>query len=148
MAGQHVPWPRQVGGRTVWMPTPIELLPHGWQNLTIRQPMRLASCQEVECPRYTNGWTEVFTADGNRIERTGHVSQEQAAATFGLYGPREVAPTVVHHPPGVPCPAIHKRPADLPPIFLRNGAPVAVGEFTDRIAESVDAVQHIRTRGL
>lgn len=148
---EPVMWPRYVpdgrGGRKLAM-TAIDprSIPPGWQAISVRVPMRLASCEEVECPFYLNGWTEVLPADGTRHTRPGKVTADQAANTFGRYGPRELVPNVIHHPPGTTCPGdaadqddgqlsarAHKVPSGLPPVYSVDGRIVLWNQFEDAI---------------
>ena len=128
-------WPRYdpVRRETRFVPTPPHLLPPGWQSTQVHVPMRLASCEETHCPMFLGGWTEVITVDGNRVPRAGNVTQDEAAATFGLYGPDEVAPAVIQHPAGTPCPRIHKVPSGVPPLYTLNGRTVLWTEFEDAL---------------
>lgn len=103
-------------------------LPPGWHGMGIRIITRLATCEEADCALLEPGWTE---APG------GPFTGDQTEQWGGIF-----------HQPGTPCPTVHKVPADVPPIFLRNGSPIAVGEFNDRLGSSVEAVQHVRTRGI
>lgn len=153
-------WPRYLPGpggqrKLQMVPIPAQLIPPGWQNVSVKVPMRLASCEEVECPFYRNGWTEVLPADGSQHTRSGKVTSDEAAETFGLYGPRELAPTVIHHPPGTTCPGdgaaqtpgerrdprAHMVPSGLPPLYRVNGRTVLWNEFEDAIGEGVHSIQ-------
>ena len=100
-------------------------LPPGMQKLKARVPMRLATCKEVACPRLEYGWTE--------------------ARGGPFVGRREVG---IYHEPGSPCPLPHKVPSGAPPIYIVDGRAVVEDEFVQRLGEGVEAVTHIRTRGL
>lgn len=123
-----VPWPVWDGHRTVWRRMDPRALPPGFQGMGVRIMRRLATCEEADCQFIQHGWTQ---APG------GPFLGDQTEQWGGVY-----------HPAGVPCPVAHKVPADVPPIFLRNGSPIAVGEFTERLGEGVEAVIHVRTHGL
>lgn len=124
-----VSWPvwNPATRRTTWRQVRESELPPGWQGMGIRIFQRLATCEEVECPQFLSGWTE---APG------GPFVGDQRAQWGGVY-----------HEAGIPCGRVHKTAAPQPPVFLRNGQPIAVGEFTERMGESVHAVQTMKQRG-
>jgi hypothetical protein len=142
-----VEFPRWIGGKVQMVPMSWDAIPAGWQTIKIRVPMRPASCEETDCPRFLEGWSEVLTADGGVHSREGLISHDEAAATFGLYGPHDVAPTVIHHPPGTPCPEIHKVPSGFPPVYVVDGRVVLWPEFEDAIGGGVHTAQQIRAAG-
>lgn len=137
-------WPRYLpgpgGARTLRMaPIDPRQIPPGWQNVNVRVPQRLASCEEVECPFFLNGWNEVIKPDGSGSEpMRGDLTQEEAADKFGLYGPRELAPTLRFNPPGTSCPRIHKVPSGLPPVYFVDGRTVLWNEFEDRLGSGLE----------
>lgn len=145
-------WPRYLGGKVRMVPIPPEQIPRGWQSVQIHVPMRLATCEEVECPFLANGWTEVLPADGSRHTRPGKVSRDEAAETFGRYGPRELVPNVIHHPPGTMCPGdaslqepgellstrTHKVPSGIPPLYTINGRVTQWTEFEDALGGGLE----------
>jgi hypothetical protein len=145
-------WPRYVRtgpstGRTVFMAIPAAAIPAGWQSVRFTVPMRRATCAEVDCPMYLAGWTEIIGADGNRQPRIGHISRDEAAQVFGYYGPRSLKPQVKHHPPGLECGRVHKRPADIPPLYEVNGRPTLWHEFEDSLGGGVHRAQQIHKEG-
>lgn len=142
-----VEFPRWIGGKVVMVPMSWDAIPAGWQSVNIRVPMRPASCAETDCPSYLGGWTEVVTQDGATHNREGMVSQDEAAATFGLYGPLELPPSVIHHPPGTPCGQIHKVPSGLPPVYVVDGRVVLWSEFEDALGGGVHRAQQLRAAG-
>lgn len=153
-------WPRYLPGpngtrRTVMMRIPPEQIPAGWQSVRITVPMRLASCEEVDCPFFLRGWSEVVVPDGSRHTANAEMTADKAAATFGLYGPQELAPVVIHHEAGTPCPGdaskqppialvnageallserAHRLPTGVPPLYSVNGRTVMWNEFEDCLA--------------
>lgn len=145
-------WPRYVVGpggmRTLAMvPIPPERIPPGWQNVAIRVPMRLATCEEVECPMFLAGWTEIRGHDGNTIQRVGKLSVEEAAGITGYYGAQSLPPMVAYHPEGLDCGRVHKVPSGLPPIYRVNGRTVLWTEFEDAIGGGVHQTQRIKQAG-
>jgi hypothetical protein len=146
-AGRQVPpgvvlFPRFVQGLgTRMVRTPVEALPMGWQSIGVRVPMRLATCEEVDCPFFLSGWTEVLPGDGTSHPETGEVLQDQAAATWGAQT------QVVQHPPGVPCGRIHKLPSGLPPLYHVNGRPTLWNEFEDSIGNGAHRAAQFRREG-
>lgn len=147
-AEEPVLWPRWVNGRVQMTRIDARQIPAGWQNVTIRVPMRLATCEETDCPRFLGGWTEVIPGGSAESEtREGIVSQAEAAAIFGLYGPRELPPTVIHHNPGTPCPEIHKVPSGVPPIYFVDGRTVLWNQFEDAIAGGLHTAQRLVQEG-
>jgi hypothetical protein len=147
-AQKPVLWPRYdpVAKTTRLVPIRPDRIPMGWQSVQFHVPMRLATCEETDCPFFLGGWTEVLVADGNQQTRPGAVSQEQAAAEFGLFGPREIAPNVIHHPAGTPCPRIHKVPSGVPPLYTVNGRPVLWNEFEDSLGNGIHQAASITGR--
>lgn len=146
-------WPRwvQTGpntGRTVFERIPPSRIPAGWQSIRFTMAHRRATCEEVDCPMFLKGWTEVLVADGNRLPKAGQVTREEAAAEFGLYGPKELAPQTIHHPPGTECPRVHKTAVrDIPPLYTVNGRPTLWNEFEDALAGGVHRAQQLRAEG-
>lgn len=162
-------WPRYVqgpNGRRVTRMVPIDpsQIPPGWQSVQFHVAMRLASCEEVDCPQFLNGWTEVMRGGVTIGTRTGDMTADEAVSTYGLEGPREVAPTLVHHEPGTPCPGdranqppvalvnageakldprAHKVPSGVPPLYTINGRPVLWNEFEDSIGGGLDATRRL-----
>ncbi len=135
-------FPRYVPGvGTRMVRTPVDTLPAGWQSLGVRVPMRMATCEEVECPFLLKGWTEVLPGDGNRIPEEGQVRQDQAAAKWGGRA------QVIQHPPGTPCGRIHKVPSGLPPLYHVNGRPTLWNEFEDSIGNGAHRAQQLRKEG-
>lgn len=146
--GGPVLWPRYLpgpGGQRVVRMVPIHpaQIPAGWQNVAIRVPQRLATCEEVDCPFFLGGWNEVITADGGNHPMRGDMTQDEAADKFGLYGPREIAPVLRFNPPGTPCPRIHKLPSGLPPVYSVDGRTVLWDEFEDRLGSGVERMAEI-----
>jgi len=115
------------------LPLPADAIPPGWQSVRVRVRHRLATCEETDCPFFLRGWSEVVLPSGDRQPQEAGLSRDAAADRFGLYGPAAVPPTVVEHPPGTPCGRVHKRPADLPPVYLVNGRTVLWNEFEDSL---------------
>lgn len=147
-AQRPVLWPRYIPGpggsrRTVMVPIAPDRIPAGWQSVQFHIPMRLATCEETDCPMLLRGWTQVLVPDGSRHERVGDYRTDQAAAEFGLYGPRELAPEVIHHPAGTPCPRVHKVPSGVPPLYTVNGRPVLWNEFEDSLGGGIHRVQEL-----
>lgn len=146
-------WPRYVPSgpsgqrKLVMVPIQPDRIPAGWQNVAIRVPMRLASCEEVECPMYLAGWTEIRSHDGNAIQRVGKVSVEEAAGIVGYFGPASLPPMVEYHAEGLDCGRVHKVPSGLPPIYRVNGRTVLWTEFEDAIGEGVHQTQRIKQDG-
>lgn len=135
-------------GRTVMLPTPISAIPRGWQSIHVRVPMRLASCAEVRCPYFEQGWNEMFRPHQPGSEAVaGDLTQDEAVARFGLLGPDELAPQLVWRPPGTPCPRIHKVPAGLPPIYEVDGRPTLWNEFEDALGGGIHQAQTLVAEG-
>lgn len=137
-----VPWPT---GDARWRLIPPEAIPRGLQSLQALVPMRLATCAEVDCPRYLRGSTEVRSS-GRVHYFVGHLSAEEIVGTgkIGMDGGR--LPVVAHHPPGTAavCDVIHKVPSGQPPIYVVDGRPVVENEFVDRLGGGVEAVKRKR----
>lgn len=145
-------WPRwvQTGpgrGKTVMVPIPWDRIPPGWQAVRASVPMRLATCEETDCSMFLGGWTEILTADGNRSTKAGLISEGEAVAQFGLYGPKEIPPARIEHPAGTACPRIHKVPSGLPPIYQVDGRPVLWNEFEDALAGGIHQAQRLHATG-
>jgi hypothetical protein len=126
------------------VPISAEQIPAGWQSVNIRVPSRIATCEETDCPAFLGGWSEVTPGGTTGSEvREGHITADEAAATFGLYGPKALAPSVVHHPAGTPCPRIHRTASGLPPIYIVDGRTVLWNEFEDAIAGGLETAHAI-----
>lgn len=135
-------FPRFVPGvGTRMVRTPIDGLPVGWQSVGVRVPMRLATCEEVECPFFLRGWTEILPGDGNSHPESGEVREDEAKAKWGGRA------RVLQHPPGVPCGRIHKVPNGLPPLYHVNGRPTLWNEFEDSIGGGIHRAQQLRREG-
>lgn len=143
---RQIMWPRylpdaRTGRRRVVLSAidPADIPPH-WQQVGVVVPGRLATCAEVGCPRWEQGWTEVLPGDGQSHPRTGRVSEDEARATWG--------PTaqVIWHEPETPCGLIHKIPSGEPPIYLVNGRPVGWAQFEDALAGGVRQIQRLIER--
>ena len=138
----EVLFPRYVPGvGTRMVRTPVAALPAGWQSVGVRVPMRLATCEEVNCPFLLNGWTEVLPGDGNRVPMAGQMSQDQAVETWGQRA------GVLHHPAGTPCPRIHKLPSGIPPLYHVNGRPTLWNEFEASLGGGVHQMQQLLREG-
>lgn len=96
---------------------------------------------------FLGGWTEVVLPDGTRHPRAGRVTQDEAAETFGRYGPAQLVPRTIEHPPGTPCPRIHKVPSGIPPVYQVDGRTVYWPEFEDSLAGGVETARRIRQQG-
>lgn len=145
---EPVLWPRYVPGRgTVMEAIDASRIPAGWQSVSFRVPMRLATCEETDCPLFLKGWTQVVMADGNTVGRPGAVSRDEAAQTFGYYGVSKIPPEVVFQRPGTPCPEIHKVPNGMPPIFNVNGRTVLWTEFEDSVGGGLYRAQQLQREG-
>ena len=129
-------WPLYVGGRTRMVPIRPEQIPPGWDSIQAHVPSVPVTCEQIRCPSFLGGWTEIVAPDGTpALEREGILSRDEAAQITGYYGAASIPPLVIHHPPGTPCPAIHKQ-ADhrIPPLMTVNGRTVLFNEFQDRLA--------------
>ena len=145
---EAVEWPRWIGGRLVMDRIPWDRIPAGWQSIRIRVPMRPASCEETDCPAFVGGWSEVIPGGSLDSEmREGLITVDEAAAAFGLYGPGEVPPTVIHHPAGTPCDRIHKVPSGIPPVYFVDGRTVLWNQFEDALGGGVHTAQQLRAAG-
>jgi hypothetical protein len=109
--------------------------------------MRLATCEETDCPMFLRGWTEILTRDGRTQPRAGDISQDEAAARYGFFGPQSLPPTVVHHEAGTPCPRVHKVPSGVPPLYTVNGRTVLWSEFEDSIGGGLHHAQQLHQEG-
>ena len=120
------------------------------------QKMRMATCEEMSCPRLLEGWTE---ADGGPFR--GHVwcaSCHKIPAQGGCECVRVAGLVLIpgiHHEPGEPCTVLHKtRDEAYEPIYnvLMKGdteaRPVVASEFIDRLHIGMDQIIRVRTRGL
>lgn len=138
----EVLFPRYIPGvGTRMIRTSVAALPPGWQAVGVSVPMRLATCEENNCPFFLNGWTEVLPGDGNRVPQAGIVSQERAASMWGG------ASSVIHHPPGTICGRVHKRPSGIPPLYHVNGRPTLWNEFEDSIGGGMHRAAQLRREG-
>lgn len=110
--------------------------------------MRLATCEEVDCPRYLKGSTEVMTGGGPQFF-VGHMSAEEIVGTgrVGMQGNQ--LPIVKHHPPGkaTVCNVVHKVPSGQPPVYVVDGKPVVETQFLDRLGGGVETVIERAKRG-
>jgi len=132
-------WPRWLQGadgrrHLKMVPIPPERIPPGWQGIRVTVRHRLATCEEADCIFWLGGWSEVITGDGRSQPAVGRLSVDEAAATYGFFGPASIPPQVIAHPPGTPCGRPHKVPADLPPVYQVNGRTVLWNEFEDSLA--------------
>lgn len=139
-------WPRWDAStnRMRMVPTPVERLPPGWQSSQVHVPMRLASCEETDCPMFLHGWTEVIPFKNAPIPQAGIVTQDQAVETWGTNNGNP--PAVIQHPAGTPCPRIHKVPSGVPPLYTINGRTVLWNEFEDSVGNGVEATQRLHDR--
>lgn len=142
-------WPRHINGRTQMVPINPGRIPLGWQAIQAHVPSRLATCEETNCPMFLRGWTEMLPADGGPPEpRVGQLDSDQAAAITGYYGPLALAPKVIHHPPGTPCPRIHRTAlVDIPPLYTVDGRTVLWTEFEDALGGGIHRIQQIVKEG-
>lgn len=122
------------------------------------QRMRLATCEEVRCPRLQEGWTE---ADGGPFR--GHIwcsACHTPAAPDGCDCERQLTgyPVLIpgiHHQPGEPCTMPHKtRDERFEPIYNvqmkgdDRPRPVTADQFEERLHIGFDQIIRIRTKGL
>lgn len=165
-------WPRWIRtgpntGRTVFEAIHPSRIPAGWQSIRFTVAQRLATCEEVDCPMYLGGWTEVVVGDGNRVPEAGEITVAAAIGRYGLYGPHELAPQTVHHPPGTICPGdrslqptpaerargatlnprAHRKAVDIPPLYTVNGRPTLWNEFEDALGGGIHRAQQLRAEG-
>ena len=129
-------WPRFIGGRTRMVPTRPEQIPPGWDAIQAHVPAVLVTCEQMRCPQFLNGWTEIVTPDGEPATyKAGILDRDEAAQITGYYGAASIPPQVIHHPPGTPCPDIHKQ-ADhrIPPLYTLTGRAVLWNQFEDAVS--------------
>lgn len=142
----QVLYPRHIPGYgTRMLPLHRDQMPRNWQTVTARQPMRLATCEEVRCPNFRHGWTRVVTPDGNSTSMEGAFSQDQANAMFG--STRGVTSAVFPQPPGTPCYLVHKIPTGIPPLYQVNGRWTLWNEFEDALGGGVHQMAKISKEG-
>lgn len=142
----EVLYPRYVPGHgTRMLPLRADQIPKGWQTVTARQSMRLATCEEAECPNQKRGWTRVVIADGNVEMMEGRVTPDEAAQRFGYF--KGQPPAVFYQQPGTPCYSVHKLPIGIPPAYQVNGRWVLWNEFEDSIGGGVHRIQQITREG-
>lgn len=143
-----VTYPRvSPGGRMQMVTIPAERIPPGWQTVQWTVEMRLATCEETDCPNFLRGWTEVLLPGGEALTKEGQVSADEAAQTVGYYGPHSLPPAVIHHPAGTPCPEVHKVPKGTPPMFRVNGRMVGFTEFEDALGGGLHRAEQIQKEG-
>lgn len=140
-------WPRYVNGRVQVMPIHPDQIPKGWQSVQVHVPMRLATCEETDCPTLATGWTRVTMGDGNVDHQPGHISRDQAAAIYGYHGAASNPPAVEHMSAGQSCPTLHKLPSGVPPLYTVNGKPTLWNEFEDALGGGVHHIQQIQKEG-
>ncbi len=149
--------PYIVRGRTHGTITPTRL-PPGMISVGAQQKMRLASCEEMRCPRLLEGWTE---APGGPFR--GHIwcsachvpaSPKGCDCERMLTGHPVLIPGI-HHEPGERCTIPHKTRDDrFDPIYNvqmkgdTEARPCTASEFEDRLHIGMDTVIRVRTRGL
>ncbi len=138
-------WPRYVNGKLGVHAIHPSQIPPGWQSVQVHVPMRLATCEESDCPTLKGGWTRVTMGDGNVTHFDGHRSRDEAAAIVGTY--RGLPPQVEHMAPGEPCPILHKLPSGVPPLYTINGRPTLWNEFEDGLGGGVHQIQKITKEG-
>ncbi len=134
----------------------LSRLPPGMMKVGAMQKMRMATCEEVRCPRLLEGWTE---AEGGPYR--GHVwcaSCHKIPAQVGCECVRVAGLVLIpgiHHEPGEPCTMLHKTRDDrYEPIYNvqmkgdTQGRPCTASEFQDRLHIGMDQIIRVRTRGL
>jgi hypothetical protein len=134
--------------------------PNPTQVMRLSQKLRIGTCEEADCELMRNGRTFMVSMPphhpGTRARTTLHYDPVTRVAT-------------IHHPQGAPCgprcpneycPCVnqgqipgaggypHHVQADLPPWFAANGRPIGESEMVDRMGEGVEAIRHIRLRGI
>lgn len=140
-----VMWPRYVNGRTVMAAIHPAQIPKGWQSIQVHVPMRMASCEEVACPQFLRGWTEIRPGGGGIVSKAGVVTADEAAGTWGIH--RGQPPVVIQHRAGSPCERIHKLPSGIPPLYTVNGRPTLWTEFEDALGGGAHRMQQIAREG-
>jgi len=142
-------WPRHVNGQTRMVRINPAQIPAGWQALQAHVPSRPVTCQEIECPMFLRGWTEIVPPDGGGVTmKAGSLSQDEAAQITGYYGAASMPPNVIHHPPGTPCPRIHKQAQhSIPPLYTVDGRTVLWNQFEDAMGGGIHQAHRFRNRG-
>lgn len=99
--------------------------PSAYKTFTVLQPLathfRPATCAEVDCPNYLNGWkTEVDTSTELGAAQADYI-RHRAGRAFVESADRLPVVTFLFHA-GQPCFAEHHEPLERPPIHIvRNG---------------------------
>lgn len=138
-------WPRHVNGQTRMARIHPSQIPPGWQHVGVHVPSRLTTCNERTCKFFATGWTEIIPPDGSGItQKAGVLDRDQAAQITGYYGPTNIAPQVIHHPPGEQCGRVHRTAQPgIPPLYTVDGHAVLWNQFEDAVAGGVERTQRI-----
>ena len=146
--------------------------PRGYQTYQILAPVqthtRPASCEEVDCEYWRNGWiTRVDTSTPLGARQANYIrlhSGRRFTTGFGLDGEEDThddvfALVMFHFPPGQQCFTQHRVPLDRPATFLRvggdhRGNPTgervkhsSAEDWRDDLGEHLDKIRDQRERG-
>jgi len=128
--------------------------PRNQQFFRIRRPLathwRPATCKEMDCPHYLNGWKTIVPFDSPQAEYIRNGSGRHFTET------REGDIAEFVFPPGQTCfaSADHQRRVDRPDIFERvprlGAAPLAHArpeDWVENMGEELDATRRIIEQG-
>lgn len=145
-----VMWPRYIPGvGTRLVPINPQAIPAGWSSVGAHVPSRPVTCEQIDCPCYLRGWTEILRPDGEPATyKAGRMDPDEAAQITGYFGAASIPPQVIHHPPGTDCPEIHKQ-ADhrIPPLYSVNGKPVLWNQWEDSLGGGLYRAQQLQREG-
>lgn len=143
-------WPRYIPGRgTKMVRIDPRHIPPGWTAIGAHVPSRPATCDEIRCPMYLGGWTEIVPPDGSEtVPKAGLLSRDEAAQFTGYFGAASLPPEVIHHEPGTACPVIHKIvDPRIPPLFTVDGRPVLWNQFEDTVGGGLYRAARLQQEG-
>lgn len=143
-------WPRYDprSGQTRMQGIRPDQVPAHWQSVQFHIPGTLVTCAEIDCPMFLRGWTEIVPPDGSKVTpKAGVLSVDEAAQITGYFGAAGLPPKVVNHPPGTPCPRIHKQAGRIPAMATVNGRPVLWNELEDALGGGVHVAQQLVREG-
>lgn len=102
----------------------VHLPAHAMKTFEINQPLathyRLATCQEVECPRYANGWTLTFDLSDPEHVQAANTIRLKSGRSFTI-GPIVGTTVTLSFPGGQRCFKAHHVPLERDPLMIVRG---------------------------
>lgn len=98
--------------------------PEDYKTYSLKRPIkthwREATCQEVDCPNYVNGWRQVIDVSTDLGRRQARYIRDHSGRKYVVVSQVELIITL-EFPAGQRCFSEHRKPLEREPLFFVKG---------------------------